>query len=189
MAAPTRAAPGAAAAARAPHVARARAFAALVGIFVGDAVAMPVHWFYDPRDIRAAFPPRGLTGLEAAPAAHPGSIMALSSTGGAGRGGQGGDVVGDVINHGKKELWGRRGVHYHHGMAAGENTLNAVCARVLLRCVAGGAGQEGGGGRSAVAGAYDSGAGAYDSGAWLRDYVAFMTTPGSHNDVRSRAAS
>lgn len=43
-------------------------------------------------------------------------------------------------------------------MVAGENTLNALCARVVLRGIA----REG----------------RYDPAAFLDDYVAFMTTPG-----------
>ena len=35
----------------------------------------------------------------------PGSIMNLSNTGGAGRGSDSGDVIGDVIMHGKKQFW------------------------------------------------------------------------------------
>jgi len=37
--------------------------------------------------------------------------------------------AGDVINHGKHAFWGKQGVHYHQGMATGDNTLNALCAR------------------------------------------------------------
>lgn len=55
--------------------------------------------------------------------------MSLSNTGGHGRGGQQGSIIGDVINHGKKKFWGVKGVHYHQGMSAGDNTLNAICAR------------------------------------------------------------
>ena len=45
-------------------------------------------------------------------------------------------LLGDVINHGKHDFWGRPGVHYHQGMKAGENTLNSVCARLVMRDVA-----------------------------------------------------
>jgi ADP-ribosyl-[dinitrogen reductase] hydrolase len=54
-------------------------------------------------------------------------------------------------------------VHYHQGMVAGENTLNAVCARLVTR------------GITAEKG--------YSSSRFLADYVSFMTTPGSHNDT------
>ena len=36
--------------------ARKRAAAALKNLFVADALAMPVHWYYKPEDIEAAFP-------------------------------------------------------------------------------------------------------------------------------------
>lgn len=49
-------------------------------------------------------------------------------------------------------------------MAAGENTLNAVCARVVMRGIA-------------------ANGGIYSPERFLEDYVAFMTTPGSHNDT------
>jgi ADP-ribosylglycohydrolase len=54
-------------------------------------------------------------------------------------------------------------MHYHRGMAAGENTLNAVVARLGMRTL--------------------TQAGRYDTPAFLAAYVAFMTTPGSHNDT------
>lgn len=43
--------------------------------------------------------------------------------------------TGDIINHGKYESWGKPGTHYHQGMGAGENTLNAQCARIVMRTV------------------------------------------------------
>lgn len=67
-------------------------------------------------------------------------------------------IVGDVINHGKHSLWGKPGVHYHHGMSAGQNTLNAMCTRVVMRGMAAGKG--------------------YDANRFLQDYIDFMTTPG-----------
>ncbi len=63
-----------------------------------------------------------------------GSIMNLSNTGGAGRGSDKGDIVGSVILHGKKQYWGRgQNNHYHLGLLAGENTLEAQLARLLTR--------------------------------------------------------
>jgi hypothetical protein len=37
---------------------------------------------------------------------------------------------------GKHDFWGKPGVHYHQGMKAGENTLNAICARLVVRTLA-----------------------------------------------------
>lgn len=47
---------------------------------------MPVHWYYDPKDILKDFGKNGITDYEAPKARHPGSIMSLHSTGGACRG-------------------------------------------------------------------------------------------------------
>ena len=134
---------------------------ALWGMFVGDALAMPVHWYYNiaalQRDfgvIRDYQPPK---------AEHPNSIMALASTGKAGRGAQDGDVVGEVILLGKKHHWGQEKRHYHQGMQAGDNTLNLLCARVLLRSL--------------------NTNGRHDPADFLREYVNFMTTPDQHNDT------
>jgi hypothetical protein len=88
---------------------------------------MPVHWYYDPADIKRHF--GCIEKYEAPKAEHPSSIMHLSNTGGHGRGGQEGRIIGDVICHGKHKFWGVPKVHYHQGMAAGQNTLNALCAR------------------------------------------------------------
>lgn len=137
---------------------KARAIAALRSLFVGDALAMPVHWYYNPRDIMKAFP-GGIQKMEDAPAYHPSSIMSLHSTARGGRGTQAGDqgreIVGEVILKGKRAFWGKANQHYHQGMKAGENTLNAHCTRVLIR--------------SMVA------AGGYDKNRFLDDYIAFMT--------------
>lgn len=74
------------------------------GLFVGDALAMPVHWYYDVAALRRDF---GVVRDYQAPKAHhPNSIMALASTGRAGRGTQDGEVVGSVILKGKKHHWG-----------------------------------------------------------------------------------
>jgi ADP-ribosylglycohydrolase len=135
---------------------------ALWGVFIADALSMPAHWYYDPAALARDF--GAIRGYEAPRKHHPSSIMPLHSTGGHGRGDQRGSIIGDVINHGKKHLWGVKGQHYHVGMVAGENTLNALCARVAVRSVTAEQGR-------------------YSKARWLADYVAFMTTPGSHNDA------
>ena len=114
-----------------------RAAAALKTLFIGDALAMPVHWYYNPMDIFRAFR-GGITGFEAAPEIHPSSIMSLHSTSKGGRGPHVAnddqrEIVGEVILKGRRKFWGKSNQHYHHGMPAGENTLNAYCARVVVR--------------------------------------------------------
>jgi len=95
---------------------------------------MPVHWYYRQSDILMRFPPSGIAGFEAAPKVHPSSIMSLHSTGRGGRGGQSAEdaVVGNLILKNKAEYWNKPNVHYHHGMPAGENTLNTWCARWMM---------------------------------------------------------
>lgn len=146
-----------------------RATTALRNLFVADALAMPVHWFYKPLDIDAAFP-GGIRQFEDAPRFHPSSIMALHSTAQGGRGPQSQgrqqvEIVGDVILRGKREYWGLPNGHYHQGMRAGENTLNAHCARVLMRCL-------------------NAHQHRYDKEQWLDAYIAFMTAyPPMHPDT------
>ena len=134
---------------------------ALWGMFVADALAMPVHWYYNIAALQRDF--GVIRDYQAPKAEHPNSIMSLASTGRGGRGSQDGDVVGGVILKGKRQHWGQANRHYHQGMQAGDNTLNLLCARVLLRTLA------------AV--------GRYDPADYLREYVAFMTAPDSHNDT------
>ncbi len=137
----------------------ARATAALQNLFIGDALAMPVHWFYNVHDIDKAFP-GGIKHLEAPPEFHPSSIMSLHSTRGGGRKGAGNqrqkDIVGDVILKGKKKFWDRPNVHYHQGMRAGDNTLNAHCALTLMAVL-------------------NEAAGHYDRDRFLQAYIALMT--------------
>ena len=159
-----------------------RITASLYSLFAGDALSMPAHWFYRPSDIIRYFPPNGISKMEAAPLEHPSSIMSLHSTDAGGRKrakktsyahannetqnslNLSGDVVGDIILKGKRELWGGTTTHYHHGLQAGDNTLNACCTRLMMRHL--------------VA------HGGYDKNRWLDEYIAFMTAdPAQHPDT------
>lgn len=135
-----------------------RARAGLKAFFVGDALSMPVHWYYNPLDIQREFP-GGIQKMEAAPAFHPSSIMSLHSTSAGGRGRQGKtghkEIVGDVILKNKRRFWGIPNQHYHQGMPAGENTLNAWCSRLLIRCI--------------------TKRGSYDQSHFLDNYIKYMT--------------
>lgn len=141
--------------------------AALRTLFVGDALAMPVHWYYRVADILRDFPD-GVTELHPAPERHPGAIMSLHSTRRGGRRRAGiepeRELIGDVILRGRRSGWERSGTHYHHGMQAGENTLNAHCARWLIEDIAT--------------------HGDYNSDRWLDTYIAKMTAdPPVHPDT------
>eukprot|EP00435_Cladocopium_sp_Y103_P051694 s176_g16.t1 len=142
-----------------------RAAGALWGLFVGDALAMPVHWYYGgPDQIRTDFG-HLLTGYERSVHPFPDSIMQLSNTGGGGRGSDEGDVVGGVILHDKKPYWRRGGqFHYHQTLDAGENTLEAVLAREVIRSLTNTGGR-------------------FSAEDFRQRYIDLMTTPGSHNDT------
>lgn len=126
---------------------------------------MPAHWYYDRSKLVADH--GRISGL-VAPMTHvAGSIMALSSTSGGGRGRDDGVIIGDVINHGKREFWGRgKDFFYHCTLKRGENTLEAtISLRVVMPHVAAQAD------------------GRVETDAFLSAFDTFMTTPGSHNDA------
>lgn len=95
---------------------------ALWGMFIGDALAMPVHWYYDTqalvRDygtVRDYLQPRN---------PHPDSILWRSSY-------TPPDSSADIL-HDQAKYWGKRDIHYHQFLKPGENTLNLKLARELL---------------------------------------------------------
>ena len=141
-----------------------RARAALWGMHIGDALAMPVHWYYDLGQLRRDH--GSIRGYVAPTDKLPGSIMSLSNTGGGGRGSDAGTIVGDVILHGKRKYWSRgANWHYHRGMAAGENTLELTISRDCF-----------------MASLTEHGMDFKRED--VRDrYIALMTTPDSHNDT------
>lgn len=153
-------------------LAQRRAQAGLRNLFIADALAMPVHWYYNPMDIERQFP-GGISQFEAAPEFHPSSIMSLHSTSQGGRSsaargnrhGKPRQIVGEVILKGREKFWGVANTHYHHGMQAGSNTLNAHCTRALLRTLA-------------------VRQGIYDREAFLNAYIELMTAdPALHPDT------
>jgi len=123
------------------------------GPFIGDALAMPVHWYYDRaalrRDygfVRAYQPPHN---------PHDGSILWRSAYTPL-------NERGDIL-HDQARYWGERGIHYHQFLRAGENTLNLQLAKVLVDSLLS--------------------RGAYEADDYLRRYVDFMLTPGRHRDT------
>jgi len=143
---------------------------ALWGALIADAMAMPTHWFYGGEaQVRREFG-GPIEGYRQAPRKMRGSIMNLSNTGGAGRGSDKGSIIGDVINHGKKQFWTRGGeYHYHHTLEAGENTLEAQLMRLMMRVIT-------------------ANGGSFSKEKFTEEYVQFMTTPGSHNDTYASTA-
>jgi len=53
---------------------------ALWGALISDALSMPVHWYYNPDDIKSSYG-GWLTGYTAPKKQHPSSIVSLSSVG------------------------------------------------------------------------------------------------------------
>merc|ERR1711871_1797187 len=138
----------------------------LFSLLIADALSMPTHWFYGgERQVIQLYGGR-LNGYVRPVSKLPGSIMSLSNTGGAGRGGSQGNIIGDIIFHGKKKFWQRGGnYHYHQGMPAGDNTLEALLVRRVVNVTA------------------DIGKGEFIPSAILEDYIKFLMTPGTHNDT------
>lgn len=144
---------------------------ALWGFFAGDALSAPTHWFYGgERQVIAEYggPISDFTKPNERLA---GSILNKSDLNGGGRSSAWSSVatsrtiIGDVINHGKKDLWSpSKSIHYHATLQKGENTLEAQLARVLMRSMA-------------------ESKGKFSQEHFRQAYIKFMTTPGSHNDT------
>lgn len=126
---------------------------ALEGALVADALAMPVHWYYDRIALKRDY---GLVDHYLSPRnPHPDSILHRSSY-------KPEFPVADIL-HDQAQYWGQHGVHYHQQLRAGENTLNFQLACALYRQV--------------------QASGRYDPKAWLRLYVDCMRIPGWHRDT------
>ena len=126
---------------------------AYLGARVADALAMPVHWYYDRDALRAEY--GEITGYMTPKNPHTGSILWRSHYSPP-------NEKGEIL-HDQARYWGQRGIHYHQFLRAGENTLNFQLADELVRLCAK--------------------IGGYDPDAWLTRYIDFMLTPGSHRDT------
>ena len=126
---------------------------ALLGSLVADAVAMPVHWYYDRAALLRDY--GTISGYLAPKNPHPDSILWRSAYTPI-------NAKGEIL-HDQAIYWGQRGIHYHQFLQAGENTLNFQLSRILhdqtLR------------------------QGHYDADAWLETYIDLMLTPGRHRDT------
>lgn len=86
----------------------------LLGLYIGDALAMPVHWYYDTQALAQDY---GWVDTFLAPKnPHPNSIFWRSSY-------QALNEKGEIL-HDQAQYWGQRGIHYHQFLEPGENTLN-----------------------------------------------------------------
>lgn len=128
------------------------------GALIADAIAMPVHWYYNQQALARDYPEFTAAvpaGYLAPKSPHADSILWRSSYTPA-------NEKGDILRE-QSQYWGQRGIHYHQFLAAGENTLNYQLAIELA---------------ALVRGDRD-----YDPERWLQRYVAFMLTPGKHRDT------
>jgi len=135
------------------HDEGAAARRAFLGSLVADAVAMPVHWYYDRRALARDY--GTVRGYLAPKNPHPDSILWRSTYTPAGPG-------TDILRE-QAEYWGRRGIHYHQFLEPGENTLNqqlAIELYGLLRTDRD-----------------------YDTERWIERYLRFMLQPGRHRDT------
>jgi ADP-ribosylglycohydrolase len=137
---------------------------ALWGLFIGDALAAPTHWYYGGTSQVVRDYGGPIKGYTKPKEMLQGSIMNLSSTGGGGRGSDAGEIIGKVINHDKKKYWTRGGsYHYHCTLAKGENTLEAQLTRLVCKSIT-------------------ENGGRFRPDDLRKRYIEFMTTPGTHND-------
>ena len=122
---------------------------ALLGACIADALAMPVHWYYDTAALDRDY---GRVQDYVRPRSpHPDSILWRSRY-------RPVRPQADIL-HSQARFWGQRGIHYHQFLEAGENTLNLKLSRLLLDSLI--EREE------------------YDQEDYLARYVALMTTPGS----------
>ncbi len=126
---------------------------AIYGLFIGDALAMPVHWYYDTLALQRDY--GRVTDYVAPKNPHPDSILWRSSYNPL-------NEKGNIL-HDQAQYWGKRGIHYHQFLEAGENTLNLKLCAVLMESLNANRG--------------------YSSDDYLKRYIAFMTTPGTHRDT------
>eukprot|EP00532_Pseudo-nitzschia_australis_P002637 CAMPEP_0168201090 /NCGR_PEP_ID=MMETSP0139_2-20121125/23466_1 /TAXON_ID=44445 /ORGANISM="Pseudo-nitzschia australis, Strain 10249 10 AB" /LENGTH=416 /DNA_ID=CAMNT_0008126513 /DNA_START=149 /DNA_END=1399 /DNA_ORIENTATION=+ len=144
---------------------------ALWGFLAGDALASPTHWFYGGKRQVVGEYGHLITDYTKPNKKLAGSILNKSDLNGGGRSKFGAGVsssktiIGDVINHGKQDLWSpRQSNHYHATLQQGENTLEVSLARVLMKSIVANDGK-------------------FNADHFRNAYIRFMTTAGSHNDT------
>jgi ADP-ribosylglycohydrolase len=130
-----------------------RARAAATGARIGDALAMPAHWYYDTRALATEF--GRVDSYLPPPAHHPTSILWRSRY-------EPTEPAFDILGD-QRRYWGKRGVHYHRNLSAGENTLTIKLMNIAL----------------AIVDEY----GRYDRTEFLKRYRAFMLHPADHHDT------
>jgi len=126
---------------------------ALYGMYIGDALAMPVHWYYDRNSLARDY--GTVTDYLSPKNPHPDSELWKHHY----------KPMGpkDNILHDQARYWGTREIHYHQFLEAGENTLNVKLCNLLIGSLIEN--------------------GRYDTDDYLMRLIDFMTTPGNHRDT------
>ncbi len=156
----------------------------LWGLFIGDALAMPAHWYYSLENLKRDFD-GGVTGYTDPPHPHAESFMVGA--------GYYPDIEQAKKHHRPYEIlhehahfyntsYGETEIplvdqeqehghhvppkinryHYHHGLRAGENTLGANLSRLLIQTI--------------------NQCGRYIPERFLEEFVSYMTTSGNNQD-------
>jgi ADP-ribosylglycohydrolase len=154
---------------------------ALWGLFIGDALAMPAHWYYNTNNIPKYFdgpvddyktpPDNHVEAFMVGAGYHPDVEAAQKA-------GRKYDILHEHARFYKTSFTrfeesgfgiDEKGVikikdrfHYHFGLKAGENTLNAHLVRLLMRRI--------------------TEDGNYNPDHFLDDFIGYMTTPGNNRD-------
>lgn len=126
---------------------------AMFGSLVADALAMPVHWYYDTQRLDRDY--GQLTGYVAPKNPHSDSILWRSNY-------TPRNARANIL-HDQAKYWGQRGVHYHQFLAAGENTINYQLGKELYLNIL----EDG----------------VYDSEKWLSRYIECLLKGGWHKDT------
>ena len=132
---------------------RSRISGALAGLCIGDALAMPVHWYYNRVALQSDY--GHVTDFLAPHNPHPDSILWRSNYTAL-------NAKGEIL-HDQARYWGKKGIHYHQFLEAGENTLNVKICRLLVESL--------------------NHCGDYDADDFLDRYIRFMTSPNRHRDT------
>ena len=126
---------------------------ALLGSWIADALAMPVHWYYDRAALQRDY---GIVDRYLAPRnPHADSILWRSKY-------QPASPETDILRE-QIQFWGQRGIHYHQFLQAGENTLNLQLSQILFESLVANDG--------------------YDQNEYLDRFVTALTKPGHHRDT------
>ena len=126
---------------------------AAIGAFIGDALAMPAHWYYDRAAIRRDY--GVIDGYCAPRRLHPDSVLSRPDFK---VGPEEADIIGDDL-----VFWGTQNVHYHQRLRPGENTLNLKLLHNALELV--------------------YGPGGYDRATYVDRYVEILRMPSEHHDT------